>query len=280
MVEWLAPAKLNLDLRVGPTRRDGLHPLHSVVQTIEWCDVLEINEGDDDRLVVAGIELPEGGDNLVWQAVAMMGLADRPAMDVHLTKRIAVAAGLGGGSADAAAMLVAVTDMLSLAASVPAQIAPSVGADVTYFLTGGTASMGGVGEEISTLDPLDQFSVAVVVPPFELATPEVYGMWDRLNGPVGATIDRSRLPPPLRRFDDLRNDLVPAALSIRPELGDWMAEQARRWERPLLMTGSGPACFAVFIDDDEATDALRSAGEHRAAQACGIRSEGVARRTE
>ncbi|CAN5895145.1 4-(cytidine 5'-diphospho)-2-C-methyl-D-erythritol kinase [soil metagenome] len=280
MADWVAPAKLNLDLRVGPARGDGLHPLRSVVQTVEWCDVLAVNDGDEDRLVVDGDELSEGGDNLVWRALEKMGLEDRPRLELRLTKSIAVAAGLGGGSANAAAMLVAVADMCGLAATVPAEVAPRVGADVPFFLIGGTALMEGAGELISAMDPLEPFSVAIVVPPFELATSDVYRRWDEMDGPVGRTLDRHSLPPPMRRLDDVRNDLTPAAVSLRPELGDWVSEQEREWGRPVFMTGSGPACFGVFIDDDEATDALVSVAEHRAAKACTIRSGGVARRED
>ena len=277
MSEWSAPAKVNLDLRVGPARSDGLHPLRSVVQTIEWCDDLDVEEGDEDELVVSGIEVPEGGKNLVWRALEALAAA-RPPLRVGLHKRIPVAAGLGGGSSDAAATLMAVADMLGLPAEVRDEAAPRVGSDVAFLLRGGTAAMEGVGERITSLDDLGPCALAVVVPPFELPTPEVYRRWDALDRPVGETVDRYRLPPPLRALDDVRNDLTPAAVSLRPELGDWIEELAGEWGRPVFMSGSGPSVFGVFVDEDEAAGALAVAGEHRGAVAANLRRTGVGRR--
>jgi 4-diphosphocytidyl-2-C-methyl-D-erythritol kinase len=277
MSEWSAPAKVNLDLRVGSPRADGLHPLRSVVQTIEWCDDLDVEEGDEDELVVEGAEVPEGGENLVWRALEALGAA-RPPLRFSLHKRIPVAAGLGGGSSDAAATLMAVTDMLGIPAEVRDEVAPRVGADVAFLLQGGTALMEGTGERITALDALGECAVAVVVPPFELPTPDVYRRWDALDRPVGETVDRFRLPPPLRALDDVRNDLTPAALSLRPELGDWIDELAGEWGRPVFMSGSGPSMFGVFVDEDEAAGALAVAGEHRGAIAAALRPTGVGRR--
>ncbi|MFP3913397.1 MAG: 4-(cytidine 5'-diphospho)-2-C-methyl-D-erythritol kinase [Actinomycetota bacterium] len=116
MGEWEAPAKLNLDLRVAERDSRGKHPLRSVVQAIEWCDVVMIEEGDEDELEVEGAELPEGGENLVWKAVQALELAYRPPLRIRLDKRIPVAAGLGGGSSDAAAALKAVAELTRLPA--------------------------------------------------------------------------------------------------------------------------------------------------------------------
>lgn len=280
MAEWDAPAKVNLDLRVGEIRSDGLHPIRSVIQTVEWCDHLVVEEADEDLLAVEGADLPVDGENLVWRAVEALG-ANRPrGLGVHLDKRVAVAAGLGGGSSDAAAMLVAVTDMIGVPRRVAEEVAPRVGSDVPYFLVGGTARVEGAGEHLIGLDALDSCAVGVVVPPFELSTADVYRRWDELDGPVGETTDRFALAPPLRALDDVRNDLTPAAVSLRPELDDWMRELSREWSRPVLMSGSGPACFGVFVDVDEAGDAVGSVGEHRAAFAAPLRHRGVGRREE
>lgn len=280
MSEWSAPAKVNLDLRVGSPRADGLHPISSVAQTVEWCDHLVITEGDEDRLVVEGADLPEGGENLVWRAAEALAGHRPPGLDMTLEKRIPVAAGLGGGSSDAAAVLLAVADMVGAPGSIAEEAAPSVGADVPYFLVGGTARMEGAGERITALDALDPCALGVVVPPFELATAEVYRRWDHMDEPMGETYDRFTLPPPLRPLDEIRNDLTPAAVSLRPELADWMRELAAAWERPVHMSGSGPACFGVFVDLDEAVDAVTAVASHRSAFAAGLRRRGAARREE
>lgn len=277
MPDWEAPAKLNLDLRIGPVDSGGMHPLCSLAQTIEWTDRILLEEGDEDHLEVVGRDLLEGGDNLVWRAVEALGLDPRPRLHIRLEKAIPVAAGLGGGSSDAAATLRAVGGMLGIDDTTLLGVAPRIGADVAYFLSGGTAIMEGYGERLTPLEDLTGFAVAVAVPPFELATPAVYESWDQLGGPLGPRVTGKALPPSLRSQDELRNDLTPAAIALRPELADWMQDLARRWERTVIMSGSGPACFGFFVDHDEASDALEDVPENRAALAAELRPRGVAR---
>jgi 4-diphosphocytidyl-2-C-methyl-D-erythritol kinase len=276
--EWEAPAKLNLDLRVASPDAGGMHPLRSIAQTIELCDLLRVEENEADALRIDGADLADDGDNLVWKAVEALQWQGRPRLDIELRKRIPVAAGLGGGSADAAAILRAVgSDMMHLADDRVREVAARVGADVAYMLTGGTAVMEGYGERVTPLDALEGFSVGVAVPPFELATAEVYQRWDFMGGPVGEELGGRDLPPPLRGLGELRNDLTPAAISMRPDLADWMSDLGRRWERPVLMSGSGPACFGFFLDIDEAEAATATVGEARAAVAAELRKAGVGR---
>lgn len=277
MSEWSANAKINVDLRVGSRRPDGLHPLRSVVQTIDWSDELAVEQGDEDRLDVEGPSLPEGGDNLVWKAVESLVTDHRPPLDVRLRKQIPVAAGLGGGSADAAAMLLATAELLGLSRAEVEAAAPGVGADVTYLLTGGTAVMEAAGEVITPLPAFDGFVVAIVVPSIHLVTADVYRRWDEMGEPVGDLLDGHHLPPPLRPIGEVRNDLEPAAISLQPQLGDWRSELARSWGGPVFMSGSGPSFFGVFRDLDEATGAIAAAHDHRAARACDLRRWGVER---
>lgn len=280
MAEWEAPAKVNLDLRVGGLDRSGKHPLHSLVQTVDLADDLSVGEGDEDVLWVEGAELPEGGENLVWKAVSALGLTSRPPLRIELRKRIPVAAGLGGGSSNAAATLAAVGEMLKLDTAVVREAAVGVGSDVPLFLVGGTMVLEGYGEKVESAPPLDGFALALAVPQFELSTPEVYRRWDELGEPVGDELSGRALPPSLRPYGEIRNDLTPAALSLRPELGDWIDDLCARWERPVLMSGSGPSCFAFFLDRDEAEDALDAVVDARAAVATDLRPRGVARRSE
>jgi 4-diphosphocytidyl-2-C-methyl-D-erythritol kinase len=281
VAEWEAPAKLNLSLLVRPLDRSGYHPLRSLAQAVEWCDVLAVEEGDDDQLEIAGADLPESGDNLVWKAVAALGRHTprrRPPLQVRLTKRIPVAAGLAGGSADAAAMLRAVGELLRIDDEAIAAAAEEVGADVPFALVGGTAWMEGRGERLTRLPPLDGFAVAMAVPPIELATPAVFRRWDELGGPIGDELKGTAVPPALRDLGPLRNDLTPAAASLAPQLVDWMGELATNWGRPVAMSGSGPSAFAFFADLDEAAgaaDALEL--DHRAVAPAGLRHTGPTR---
>jgi 4-diphosphocytidyl-2-C-methyl-D-erythritol kinase len=257
-VRWEAPAKINLSLELRPRDGQGLHPLRSLVQAIEWNDLLDVTPSDEDELRIDGADLPDGGDNLVWRAIAELrreiGI-DRPAMSVTLTKRIPMAAGLGGGSSDAAAALMAAASIMRVAPDVAKEVAPRIGADVPFFLHGGSLWTEGYGEQLTPARLPDDYAVAIAVPDFELRTADVYQAWDRMGEPAGQEISVRRLPPKLRSVTTFRNDLTAAAIHVRPELGDWIEELSDLWERPALMTGSGPALFAFFEDLDEAEGA-------------------------
>lgn len=276
---WEAPAKLNLSLRVDSLDRNGFHPLRSLVQTVEWLDVLEVDLGEEHRLVVAGADLDPGADNLVWKAIeALVGRPDRPRLDMTLRKAIPEAAGLGGGSADAAAALMAASSVYGVDPTRIAVTAARVGSDVPFFLRGGSAWMEGRGERLTETRSLEGFAVAIAVPDVLLSTPEVYRAWDEMGEPDGDGISGRALPPALREHDPLVNDLLPAAVRLAPELGDFMVELSSLWGRPVAMTGSGPAVFAYFADADEASDAAATVpSEARAAVGATLRPFGVRR---
>jgi 4-diphosphocytidyl-2-C-methyl-D-erythritol kinase len=273
---WSAPAKVNLSLRVGRPRSDGYHPLDSLIQTIDWADQLRFRDADDDALSVEGADLPTDGDNLVWKAVEALGVEGRSPVEITLEKRIPFGAGLGGGSADAAAAIAALADRYRIDEASRARAALRSGADVTFFLAGGTARMEGVGERITRLDALSEFVVVVVVPEYRLSTPEVYRAWDLMQYPTGELVDARRLPPALREFE-VTNDLTPAAVTVEPALGDLFADLSARWDRPVMMSGSGSAVFACFADLDEASDAASSVTDAGLSRACSLTPNGVHR---
>jgi 4-diphosphocytidyl-2-C-methyl-D-erythritol kinase len=258
-------AKVNLSLRVRPRDAAGYHPVRSLVQSIAWADRLTMEPADEDDFAITG-DLPAEEDNLAWQAATAVrrAIGVRRALRLQLEKHIAVAAGLGGGSADAAAGLVAATGVLRGPAELPSLLAPGLGSDVPFCLVGGTAWMEGRGEVITAVPLRPDYALAVAVPPFELSTAAVYRRWDQLDGPVGPAVGGRSLPPSLRSFEELGNDLLPAATSLHSDLADWMSDLAERWERPVQLTGSGPACFGFFADDTEATEALRTVTGARA----------------
>lgn len=274
MTSYEAPAKVNLSLLVSPPRADGYHPLASLVQTVEWCDALRVARGEGRDHLESEIE-----DNLVSRALAVVReFGSVPPLRVQLVKEIPIAAGLGGGSSDAAAALEAAADFGSVPRDSLPAAASRVGADVSLFLTGGTLMMSGVGDEIESVLPASGFAVAIVVPGFGLSTAEVYRRWDELEGPEGRPLDDHRLPPSLRGRMPMRNDLLPAALSVEPALGDFMADVAAVWGSTVALTGSGSACFGYFPTFDEAEDAA-TAVAHLAEQGRGaaLRTHGVAR---
>jgi 4-diphosphocytidyl-2-C-methyl-D-erythritol kinase len=265
-----AYAKVNLSLRVRARDASGRHPLRSLAQSIDWADRLALEPASADAFTVTGLPAPADESNLAWRAVAAARAAAAhpgPAA-LALDKHIPLAAGLGGGSADAAAALVLAGARFGVGPADRDRLAPGLGADVPFCLLGGTAWMEGFGERLTPLPPLAGFWLAVAVPPFEVSTGAAYSRWDDLDGPGGPAVSGRDLPPELRPYEPLVNDLVPAALSLAPGLGDWAADLRRAWGRALLMSGSGPAHFAFFPTASEAAAAVAAGSGSRGTRAC------------
>jgi 4-diphosphocytidyl-2-C-methyl-D-erythritol kinase len=271
-VRALAHAKVNLSLQVDGLRPDGFHALTSLFQSVSLSDRLELESSEEDGVTGwRGEVVPDGDRNLAWRAVAAVRRElDLPEADaggralrLRLAKRIPMAAGMGGGSADAAAALHLAVRVLGTppgvdAAALVDRLAPSLGSDVPFCARGGTAMVTGRGETVHPLEPLTGFALGIVVPPIELSTPAVFSAWDRLGTSArgqGVAMGPGGLPPSVRDHGPLRNDLYPAATSLAPEVDDWRRELESAWGRPVAMSGSGPTLFAFFVDLAEATDA-------------------------
>jgi 4-diphosphocytidyl-2-C-methyl-D-erythritol kinase len=243
-------------LRVDTRHAGGLHPVSGLMQSIAWADHLDLEEADEDGFELDGPG-PNDETNLAWQAVERVRArhGTGPPLRLALRKEIPIAAGLGGGSADAAAALVLAVRYLGADEGLPGELAFDLGADVPFSLEGGLAEVGGYGEEVTRIGSGGGYALALVVPPFELATAEVYAAWDRLGGPEGPRVEGPAIPPPLRGVAPLVNDLYPAAVALAPDLADWRADLERAWGRPASLSGSGPALFSFFVDEDEARGA-------------------------
>lgn len=276
MIKVEAPAKVNFSLRVGSVERSGFHPLESLVQMVDWQDGLSAEWWEDDVLEISraadldggSSDLPTGADNLIWKAAEAFwrGQPDvrRRPMRVRLNKQIPTAAGLAGGSADAAAMLVALAGLTRR--PIDQDGVAAIGSDVPFALLGGTARMEGYGEQLTAVPPLTGFSLVVAVPPVAMSTPAVYREWDRLDGPTGPALKGRSVPPSLREFD-LVNDLYRAAISLAPELVDHREHLESLWGRDVAMSGSGPSLFGFFGDFDEAEEAAAATPGMRAVRA-------------
>lgn len=253
-----AYAKVNLGLQIRQRDTSGFHSLRGVFQTIDWRDDITIDDAEEDAVEVPGGGAPENETNLAWKAVAAARSAGRTARPtrVVLTKRIPSPAGLGGGSADAAAALNLAAQRFSVSFDDVRRIAVDLGSDVPFAVVGGTAIVTGHGEFVSPQTDASGFALAIVVPPITLDTASVYRAWDDLDGPRGPRIDADDLPPALREYAPLANDLYPAAVSVDPAVDEWRAELASRWTVPVMMTGSGAALFAYFPTREEAEDAV------------------------
>ena len=157
-------AKVNLGLRVGSVREDGFHPIRSLFQSISWSDRLELVAGDEDGIAGwNGEEVPDGDANLARRAVVAMreAVGSTASIYLRLQKRIPVAAGLGGGSADAAAALHLARRMLEAPVEKVAELAAGLGSDVPFCITGGTALVTGRGDVAQSLRPLLGYGMAL-----------------------------------------------------------------------------------------------------------------------
>lgn len=247
-----APAKLNLCLYLGGRREDGLHELCSLFEPLALADPIEVAEGARDEVVCPGVE----GKNLAARALAGLRARgwDHPPLRIRIEKRIPVAAGLGGGSADAAAILRLaageVDDLVALAAE--------IGADVPSQLVPSLALVEGAGERVQRLpDPVPH---AVVLLPGGggLSTADVFTEADRLGlgrdaGELEALASRLREvagagASPLSYLELLANDLEPAARSLQPEIGEAIDALRGAGAPVALLTGSGPTAFGLFDD--------------------------------
>ncbi|MRJ76447.1 4-(cytidine 5'-diphospho)-2-C-methyl-D-erythritol kinase [Aeromicrobium sp. SMF47] len=265
------PAKINLCLGVGPVRDDGYHPLATVYQAVDLHDeVRATSRADGEIRVSVQSELdvrseiafvPEDDDNLAVRAARL--LRERTGVpfgaDLAIRKVIPVAGGMAGGSADAAASLVACNEAWGTGLSRAAleQLAAQLGSDVPFLLHGGNAIGGGRGETISPVLARGTYHWVFAMAHEGLSTAAVYAEFDRLN--AGATVPDPVVPDALLaalRAGDahalggaLSNDLTEAALSLRPELEDTLSIGIEAGALGAILSGSGPT--ALFLASDE-----------------------------
>ena len=266
--ELIAPAKLNLCLYLGPRRKDGLHELASIFEPLTLHDTIRVAEGGPD-LVVDRVTCPAvPGENLVTKAMRMMRSEgwSAPLLEVEIEKRIPVQAGLGGGSADAAAILrLGVGEVEDLAG-----LALLLGADVPSQLNPKPVLVEGVGQKLTTLPtPAEHW---VVLIPFErgLSTRAVFDEADRMKlGRPQEEIDEisarlwavaTNAVSPLAYPALLVNDLESAALSLMPEIGLAKERLTDAGAGFAGMTGTGPTVFGLFPDRDSAAGAAAEIG--------------------
>ena len=254
-----AYAKLNLVLHVGPPRADGMHPLCSIFASVDLADAVEVEVADsgEDSVDCPGVN----GANLAEEALIAFRrrVPSLPPLRVVIDKRIPVAAGLGGGSADAAAVLRTANRISEqpLSADALRELAAVLGSDVPSQIEPRHALVQGVGEIV---EPVDLAPLGVVLAPQHegLSTADVYARLDRMRG------WREPLDPrPLREFvrapdpSALDNDLQPAAITLRPELAQALDVLRETGALGTLVSGSGPTCFGVFADREQADRAAR-----------------------
>ncbi len=268
----LAPAKVNLSLFLGGTRADGRHRLVTLFQSLSLADELELEVmGAEDLVICPGV----AGENLAARALAGLRARgwDGPPVRVQIQKRIPVAAGMAGGSADAAAALRLAMAVAPGRAEEIDQLAAELGADVPSQLLPGLAVGTGAGEIVEHFEPLAEHAFVVLPSKFALATPDVFREADRLGlqrtdrelerlygALVGALAPGGRPPAEL-----LVNDLEPAAVSLCPWCGEALAALRAAGAEHALVSGSGPTVVGIWwgvgasLRAAEALEALASA---------------------
>lgn len=257
-----AYAKINLTLEVKGTRPDGYHEISTIFQSIALHDKITLQEADDIELEVKGVQGLRGPENLAWQA-ALLLRESYPFRGVRivLEKNIPVAAGLGGGSSDAAAVLVGINYLfdLGLTPGALAHLGERLGADVPFCVLGGTALGTGKGERLLILPPPPRLWLVIVKPSFSISTRKIYAGWDagiwcedfevpREKEALAALYrgDREALIASLgNTLEKVTFALYPEVKVIKGSLLDLGAEKA-------VLCGSGPAVFGVVPSRREA----------------------------
>ena len=256
-------AKINVDLRVLGVRPDGFHDLRTVFQSLAVHDVLTfarrpgafVIESDDAKL-------PTDRRNLIWKAASLLWRTvgrrrgDLPRdVIVGLRKRIPLEAGLGGGSADAAMTLLALARLWDLDVDLPtlSRLAARLGADVPFFLVGGTALGLGRGDDIYPLADLPRTYVVIVRPPFGVSTGDAYAWYDSEPKRLGREPARRAMPASWPDWAmSVRNDLEPAVTRHHPTIARIKHALVEAGALVAAMSGSGSAVFGLFERQDAA----------------------------
>lgn len=258
---WRAPAKINLGLDVLGVRPDGHHAIDTVLQTIDLFDTVTLERGAAPGISIrvtgsASEGVPEDDTNLAVRAATV--LAERtghaPELAIGLEKEIPAGAGLGGGSSDAAAVLLALARRFAVPdpTRTLVDLAAELGADVPFFLEGGTRRATGKGDRLERAEPPAERWGVLVVPPVVVSTAAAYAWWDEASGSRAAP---TASDPPIERREwrSAGNDLEAVVVPRRPEIGRVIELLADGPAAVARMTGTGSGVFAVY-DSAETRD--------------------------
>lgn len=266
-----APAKINLALHVVGRRADGYHLLESLTVFTRFGDKLSVSAADEaDALFVSGPFaqlVPAGDDNLVVRARQALREALGPRasgpVEIRLEKNLPAISGVGGGSADAAAALRALSRLWGGADANLPRLAAGLGADVPMCLASRPLIATGIGETLELLDDFPLLPVVLVNPGVPVPTPDVFAaLMQRENPPLPPLPAARDADALIRWLGETRNDLMPPALSLEPTVGDAVAALEAQGARFARMSGSGATCFGLFADQtaaDHAAAAIRRA---------------------
>lgn len=262
MMQRLSPAKVNLVLHVLRKREDGYHDIASLMQKISLSDEMTFSLGGD-RIIVScpGSGLPENENNIVYKAAEALFSSTgyrSGGVEITITKRIPVAAGLGGGSSNAATSLVTLNEMIGagLTDDELMDIGARIGADVPFFIQpGGACWAFGIGEKLQSLEDLPAMWFVLVNPRFEVSTKKVYESLKMglTNEVIKYNIPRLRKVPQVVRA--LSNDLENVTVNLHPVIAEIKDILVTYGALGSLMSGSGPTVFGIFHNEENARKA-------------------------
>ncbi|HHV07047.1 MAG TPA: 4-(cytidine 5'-diphospho)-2-C-methyl-D-erythritol kinase [Firmicutes bacterium] len=259
-------AKLNLGLKVGGKRPDGYHSIISVMQTVSLADQVKLElKKDGISLEVTGAKLPTDDQNLAVQAARLIQSRFQVSEGVHirLIKNIPLAAGLAGGSADAAAVLYGVNELWNLGLGIKdlTQLAAEIGSDVPFALCGGTGLAQGRGEIVSPLPSLPDCYLVLACPPVAVSTPWAYNELDRSSvKPQLVNIDKLIAALKEKDLDEIAaamaNSFEPVVVAHFPIIRDIKQALLDSGAIAALMSGSGPTVYGIFTSLNKAKHAV------------------------
>lgn len=281
VMRLLAPAKINLHLRVGSRRQDGFHPLLSWMVTVKLFDTLELERARDPGIALridstAPVAVPNDRRNLVIRSAEEFSralsvttqegsaAAGVTGLSITLHKRIPVGAGLGGGSSDAARTLLALNRLWDAGWSLPdlATLSATLGSDLAFFFFGPSSICAGRGEIVRPVSVPKPRAALMIFPDFGISTAQAYERFDAAGHAFDEAIDR---PPDISAWAQLPaeelleylvNDLEPAAFAIQPLLQAMRRELQKRIGRKVRMSGSGSTLFTLYDEVEEAERVL------------------------
>ncbi|HKQ32908.1 MAG TPA: 4-(cytidine 5'-diphospho)-2-C-methyl-D-erythritol kinase [Thermodesulfobacteriota bacterium] len=259
-ITLLSPAKVNLTLEVIGKRPDGYHDIRSLMQPVDLFDEVTVKTTDTEgiELSSSGVEIPEGEDNLAWKAadVYLRECGLDTGVSITIKKKIPPGSGLGGGSSNAAAVLIGLNRLTeALTEEKLFGLSPRLGADVAFFLRSVASVAEGIGERINVIKDFPLFFYVILCPNLHVSTVDVYTRWDELN--AGNPRDRamSDIEELVERFKEetdvfpLRNDLEESAFGLYPQIKSFKQILSSLDVKNVLMSGSGSAVYAVFRNE-------------------------------
>lgn len=263
MIKKISPAKLNLFLEVLGKRADGYHDIRTLMQRISLCDEMLFEPADHGiRIHCPDSSLSEGEDNIVFRAAQIFLSNVHTTMGIQVTirKNIPVAAGLGGGSSNAATTLMTLNEMFHFPCTTDQlmNMASSLGADVPFFIFGKTAWGTGIGDQLTAADAVPPLCFVIINPGFEISTKMVYDTFNLRLTKESIEYTRFDLSSAEKIAKGLYNDLETVTIHRFPVLQQLKELLLAEGASGALMSGSGPTVFGIFTEEDKASNAEKS----------------------